>query len=70
MGLRDRGRIEPRRAADLVVFDPATVGDRTTRREPDRSPHGIETVVINGAPVVRGGRFDPSSRAGRVLRRE
>ena len=69
MGLRDRGRIEPRRAADLVVFDPATVGDRTTRREPDRSPHGIETVVINGDPVVRGGRFDPSSRAGRVLRR-
>jgi N-acyl-D-amino-acid deacylase len=69
MGLRDRGRIEPRRAADLVVFDPATVGDRTTRREPDRSPHGIETVLINGTPVVRGGRFDPGARAGRVLRR-
>ena len=29
---------------------------------------GIETVVLNGQIVVRGGRFDTSSRAGKVLR--
>jgi N-acyl-D-amino-acid deacylase len=69
MGLRDRGRIAPGLAADLVVFDPATVGDNTTRRAPDRSPSGIETVILNGMPVVRAGRFDPASLAGRVLRR-
>jgi N-acyl-D-amino-acid deacylase len=69
MGLRDRGRIAPGLAADLVVFDPETVGDNTTRRHPDASPSGVETVLLNGTPVVRGGRFDASSRAGRVLRR-
>ena len=68
MGLRDRGRIARGLAADLVVFDPARVGDNTTRREPNRSPSGIEFVVQNGVPVVEKGAFDSSSRAGRVLR--
>ena len=69
MGLRDRGRIAAGLAADLVVFDPATVGDNTTRRAPNRSPSGIETVVLNGTVVVRHGRFDRAARAGQVLRR-
>jgi N-acyl-D-amino-acid deacylase len=68
MGLRDRGRLAEGLAADLVVFDPERVGDRTTRSEPQRSPTGIETVVLNGVPVVRAGRFDASLALGRVLR--
>jgi N-acyl-D-amino-acid deacylase len=69
MGLHDRGRIAKGAAADLVVFDPATVGDNSTRRSPGRRPAGIETVVLNGTVVVRNGVFDRTSRAGRVLRR-
>lgn len=68
MGLRDRGRIAEGLAADLVVFDPETIGDHTTRSDPQRSPTGIETVVLNGVPVVRKGAFDASIGAGRVLR--
>ena len=68
MGLRDRGRVEAGLAADLVVFDPETVGDLTTRQDPARSPTGIDLVVLNGAKVVQGARFDTASRAGRVLR--
>ena len=68
MGLRDRGRLAVGLAADFVVFDPDTVGDNTTRSDPQRSPSGIETVVLNGVPVVRKGSFDTSQRAGRVLR--
>jgi len=68
MGLCDRGRIAKGLAADLVVFDPATVGDTTTRRAPNRSPSGIETVVLNGQVVVNQGKFDRASRAGQVLR--
>jgi N-acyl-D-amino-acid deacylase len=69
MGLRDRGRIDKGLAADLVVFDPATVGDNTTRRAPNRSPSGIDHVVLNGAVVVKHGVFDRATRAGQVLRR-
>ncbi len=69
MGLRDRGRIAQGLAADLVVFDPATVGDNTTRDAPNASPSGIEWVILNGTVVVRAGRFDRSARAGQVLRR-
>lgn len=69
MGIRDRGRLATGLAADVVVFDPETVGDNTTRKAPDVSPSGVETVVLNGSVVVEGGRFDADSRAGRVLRR-
>ena len=62
MNLRDRGRIANGLAADLVVFDPATVGDAWNDR-----PTGIETVVLNGEVVVQQGRFDRAARAGRVL---
>ncbi len=68
MNIADRGRIEEGMAADLVLFDPETIGDNTTRKAPDRSPSGIELVVLNGNVVVRGGRFEVHSRAGSVLR--
>ena len=68
MGLRDRGRIAPQLAADLVVFDADTVADHWLPGAPNQSPSGIETVVLNGRVVVERGRFDRSTRAGSVLR--
>jgi N-acyl-D-amino-acid deacylase len=69
LGLASRGRISEGYAADLVVFDPQTVADNTTFREPAASPTGIEHVFVNGDPAVRGGAVDTTLRAGRVLRR-
>jgi N-acyl-D-aspartate/D-glutamate deacylase len=68
MNIADRGFIREGMAADLVLFDPETIGDNTTRKAPDRSPSGIEAVVLNGQVVVRGGEFDASTRAGSILR--
>lgn len=68
MNITDRGLIETGYAADLVVFDPNTIGDNTTRKTPNRSPSGIETVLLNGSIVVEAGKFDAKSRAGQVLR--
>ena len=55
LGLRDRGRITPGLAADLVLFDAGTVGDRATFLDPGQAPVGISHVLVNGRVVVRGG---------------
>lgn len=69
MQIKDRGRIRSGLAADIVTFDPATVGDNTDRATPNRRPSGIDTVLLNGEIVVENGRFNSASRAGRVLRK-
>ncbi len=63
--LRDRGRIAPNAAADVVVFDPATVSDTATYADPFQYPVGISTVIVNGAIALRDGQRD--TRAGRPL---
>jgi N-acyl-D-amino-acid deacylase len=54
--LRDRGRIAPRMAADIVVFDPATIRDTATYAEPFQYPDGISAVIVNGVIALRDGR--------------
>lgn len=65
---RDRGRIAPGLAADLVVFSPERVRDRATFAEPALLSEGIEYVFVNGTVVLEGGRYT-GARPGRVLRR-
>ena len=69
VGLRRRGQVQEGWYADLVVFNPKTVADRTTYLQPDTAPVGIEHVLVNGRFVVRGGTVDMGSRSGAVLRR-
>jgi N-acyl-D-aspartate/D-glutamate deacylase len=67
LGLGDRGYVREGLAADLVVFDPSRVADRSTYTQPTLRPDGIEFVVVNGAVAVEGGRVT-EVRAGRSLR--
>jgi N-acyl-D-aspartate/D-glutamate deacylase len=53
--LSNRGRVAAGAAADLVVFDPATVADRGTFDDPFQYPVGIPTVIVNGAVTLRDG---------------
>jgi len=67
LGLRDRGLVRPGHAADLVAFAPEVVKDESTYADPHRYPTGIPYVIVNGTPVVDGGRFRAAG-TGRVLR--
>ena len=67
LGLADRGRLAAGYVADLVVFDPATVIDRSTIEHPEAAPSGIPSVMVAGEWVIDAGQ--PTGRhPGRVLR--
>jgi N-acyl-D-amino-acid deacylase len=67
-GLTDRGMIKKGLAADLVIFDPKTVRDRATWKEPRLAPIGIDYVFVNGNKIIEEGRLLEGKYAGQVLR--
>src|SRR5438477_304062 len=76
MGLRDRGLVREGMAADLMVFDPATIGvkeDEISRDGPSGTPRrvqaadGVHYVIVGGEVVVGHGQHT-GAYPGRVLR--
>ncbi|WP_026309566.1 N-acyl-D-amino-acid deacylase family protein [Niabella aurantiaca] len=65
--LSDRGLLKEGMAADIVVFDPATVQDRATFEKPHAYSAGFEYVLVNGKITVQHGQHT-GERAGRALR--
>ena len=52
LGISDRGVIRNGAKADLVVFDPETVGSPASLQDPCQFPTGMPHVIVNGVPVV------------------
>jgi N-acyl-D-aspartate/D-glutamate deacylase len=69
VGLVERGALRSGYFADVTVFDPARVIDRSTYLEPFQYNEGIEYVVVNGEVVLAKGEHS-GKRPGRVLRPE
>jgi N-acyl-D-amino-acid deacylase len=67
VGLEDRGIIRPGMAADITVFDPATIRDVATFQDPNHYSVGVHYVLVNGKVVVDQGKITPE-RPGRALR--
>jgi N-acyl-D-amino-acid deacylase len=68
MNLVERGELREGWAADLVIFDPATINDVATYDEPRQYPTGINYVIVNGEIAVEKGTQTPA-RSGRLIRR-
>jgi N-acyl-D-amino-acid deacylase len=64
--LKDRGTIAVGMKADLMIFDPATIIDRSTFEQPRLRPRGIHRVYVNGKPVWTGDSPD-GERPGVLL---
>ncbi|MCF8506279.1 MAG: D-aminoacylase [Caulobacter sp.] len=67
LGLRDRGMLKAGNFADVVIFDPATVGDTATYEAPKQFATGVRWVLVNGGVALKEG--EPTALAtGRVVR--
>jgi N-acyl-D-aspartate/D-glutamate deacylase len=69
IGLSDRGLLQPGRFADITIFDPNRVIDRSTYTDPFHYSEGIEYVIVNGRLVLDKGTHT-GARAGRALRHQ
>jgi N-acyl-D-amino-acid deacylase len=67
MRLTDRGLLKLGLWADVVVFDPATITDRSTFADPNQLAVGMRWVLVNGVPVISEGQMT-GAKPGRVLR--
>jgi N-acyl-D-amino-acid deacylase len=68
LGIAGRGTLAAGAAADVVVFDAATIADRSTYLEPHQYAEGVRLVIVNGALVLEDGVMT-GARPGRFLER-
>jgi N-acyl-D-amino-acid deacylase len=67
LGLKDRGALQPKFFADVVVFDPAAIRDHATFEKPHQYATGVRHVFVNGTQVLRDGAHTGAT-PGRVVR--
>lgn len=68
LAMTDRGQVIEGLVADLVLFDPNVIVDRSTFEKPHQLSEGVQYLLVNGEQVISEG-VHTQSRAGRVLRR-
>jgi dihydroorotase/N-acyl-D-amino-acid deacylase len=67
MRLADRGVLKQGMWADVVVFDPAKIADKSTFENPNQFSVGMEYVLVNGVPVIEDSKMT-GALPGKVLR--
>ncbi|HZS53528.1 MAG TPA: D-aminoacylase [Bryobacteraceae bacterium] len=67
LGIRDRGILQDGFFADIAVFNPDTVIDRSTYENPNQLSRGVEYVFVNGVAVVKDGKVT-GAKPGVALR--
>jgi len=66
--LKDRGLIKVGAVADVVVFDPVAVEDKSLFEDPHHYAEGFSEVIVNGVLVIAGGALQ-ERRPGKAVRR-
>ncbi len=68
VGLYKRGLIKEGYFADITIFHPEKIIDKSTFTEPHQYSEGIEYVIINGKITVKNGKHTGATY-GRILRK-
>jgi N-acyl-D-amino-acid deacylase len=68
LGIKERGSLTPGYFADVIVFDPKTITDKSTYEQPTLLAVGMRYVLVNGAFAVEDGKYTGAT-PGKVLRR-
>lgn len=69
LGIADRGSIREGAFADVLVFDPSQVRERSTYEQPELLAEGMKWVLVNGTVAIEDGK--PTGKlSGRGLRRK
>jgi N-acyl-D-amino-acid deacylase len=66
LGLDRRGFVKKDMFADLAIFDPKTIGDRSTFENPHQYSVGMRHVFVNGVHVLKDGEHT-GAKPGRAL---
>jgi N-acyl-D-aspartate/D-glutamate deacylase len=64
---RQKGRLQEGADADIVVFDSATISDRSTFQKPMEPSVGVHYLLVGGTVVVDDGKIAPDVFPGRAL---
>jgi hypothetical protein len=65
---RNKGRLEVGADADITVFDPSTVTDKSTYQQPALPSEGFLHILVNGVPVVVDGAVKEGTHPGQGAR--
>ncbi len=66
--MKNKGRIRAGADADLTIFNPQTVIDRSTFEEPAKYSEGVIHVLVGGVFVVKDAKLQPEVNPGRAIR--
>src|SRR4026209_1829749 len=65
--MKNKGRIRLGADADLTIFDPQSITDRSTFQEPAKYSEGIKFVLVNGVLIVKDGQLQSNIYPGRPV---
>ena len=66
--MKNKGRIRVGADADLTIFDPQTISDRSTFQDPAQPSVGVRFVVVNGVLLVKDGQLQTNVHPGVAIR--
>ena len=62
-----KGRLQEGADADIVVFDPQTISDRSTFEKPMEPSVGVHDLLVGGKLVIEDGKMVPDVLPGRAI---